>query len=365
VIIYIINLLLVAIFASLSGDRETRPSIKILFATFAFASMITVFTIRWGVGTDFYTYIDIYNVTNSHSLAQILQYEKEVGFHLLTWLCNMIYPGNITFYNFIIGCLAYIPVIYALRKESEQFTLSIVLYILLNLYTFAFNGMRQAVAISITFAAYPMLKNKKYLAYAILMFIAYEFHYTTLIVLPFFILVASDFKMKTKIIVEIALLFSVLFLDELWGMLMDMLEGIGQEKLVSDYDQAITSSYGVRPIRVIAALPPVICAFWRYSYVNKERDNQRHYEMYMHLSIYNVIFYVAGMQLVTLARFSAYFDIYNCMLLPMICRSFKTARERKLFTFAMLALYALMWIVLLHVDSDLLPFKFKNGTTFN
>lgn len=362
-VIYVMNIILAVLFSTKADLRNTNNNQRKICCFLLLATLITTATIRWNTGTDFWTYRDIYYLARSQSWQDLLSVEKEMLFSIFTWGTYQIAKNNFQFYTCIIACIVYVPIVLTFRKRAIQFMPCILFYILINLYASAFNGMRQWIAVAISFASFRFLQEKKYKLYAFWMLIAFGFHFTVVIVVPFFVIAASNLTMRKKIIIEIILLCACVGLGGLWSTIMNVLSGIGQDKYVDDYSDALANSYGAGFIRVLFELPPIFFSIWRYKY-RAPVDSKKDFDTYMHMSIFSAIFMVAGTRFVTIARFSTYFSLYNCLLLPMVIRTFK-GRDKVLFTFVVTIIYIAAWYVLLHVDSNLLPFRLKNGMIFS
>ena len=145
---------------------------------------------------------------------------------------------------------------------------------------------------------------------------------------------------------------------------MNILSGAGQDKLVNDYGSALKSSHGTKPIRLIIQMPPIVVALWKYKNL-KQNDYNNMLDYYINMSVFSAIFTVAGLRVVTLVRFASYFNIYQSLLIPRFFTAFKDKKDQQIFNLALIVCYLAAWYVLLHVDSNLLPFRLMNGTRFN
>jgi len=144
---------------------------------------------------------------------------------------------------------------------------------------------------------------------------------------------------------------------------MEFLSFLKMDKLVEDY-QDITRAYGTKFIRVFVKIPIVAVALWRYPTL-KKNDTDGRLNYIINMSIFSIIFTIAGLRIVNLARFSDYFSIYQCLLITRLFKSMNIRQEQVILNTCMIICYILMWIVLLHVDSELLPYKLENGKVFN
>lgn len=90
--------------------------------------------------------------------------------------------------------------LYAIKKYSVNYTLSVYIYITFGFYTFFFNTLRQALALSICFVCVKFLVDKKIFKYFIVVFVASLFHVSAWIMLPFYFLVHFRLKVEYKVL---------------------------------------------------------------------------------------------------------------------------------------------------------------------
>lgn len=364
-IIYMLFLLWAISMSSLSDKYRcvNNKRLEYFFFVLVVIGAVYVYTIRWYVGTDFGTYRDIFRISGRANFMDLLKVEKERLFSLIDWAIYQINHEDYRFHSFVYGIIIYTIAFFTIKKHSLNCLLPVMFYILTHAYTFSFNGMRQGLALTICFAAHSLLIQKKYKLYLFCIFIAMEIHVTTIMVLPFFFLGKLDITNKKLIIFECVFLFAMLTIGSLWDNIMNILSGAGQDKMVNDYGSALTTSHGAKPIRLIIQLPPLAVALWKYKNL-KQNDYNNMLDYYINMAVFSAIFTVAGLRVVTLTRFASYFSIYQSLLIPRFFSAFKEQKDQRIFNLTLIVCYLASWYVLLHVDSNLLPFRLMNGTIF-
>lgn len=90
--------------------------------------------------------------------------------------------------------------LYIFKKQSQDYLLSIIIFICFGYYLFYFNGLRQGLAMAITALATPYLIEKKFLRYVMIVFLASLFHKTALIMILFYFLIHLKIKFELKAI---------------------------------------------------------------------------------------------------------------------------------------------------------------------
>lgn len=156
---------------------------------FMFLSVIPlsiISAVRYGVGTDFFSYYRIYErhiITNT--------YEK--GFE---WLINLLYKISNNPQVFFVGtsfiiCILYI---YAIYRNSIDPVYSILLFVISGEYFSSMNIIRQYITITIVLFAIPYIKSRDWLKMLIVAIIASLFHTSAFIIILLYILYNIELK---------------------------------------------------------------------------------------------------------------------------------------------------------------------------
>ena len=115
------------------------------------------------VGTDVPGYLGYFNfIANNGKEAP-----WEMGYVLFVRLLQSIgisFQGSLLVFSFIIQT----PIIYTICKHSTKPLLSVFVYFAFGEFLFTFSGLRQAVAMSFTFASYGFIKEKKPIRFLIM-----------------------------------------------------------------------------------------------------------------------------------------------------------------------------------------------------
>ena len=107
---------------------------------------------------------------------------SEGGFHVYTWVATQIFPEAQWFLlltaTVIVCCTASF-----ISRNSEDPAISWIVFVCLGSMTFAMNGMRQALAMSICLLSYRYAKEKKFFRFLVVVLIAVLFHKSAIIFL--------------------------------------------------------------------------------------------------------------------------------------------------------------------------------------
>lgn len=193
-VIYISNLIITMMIAMVFSKKKINKWVSIVLVTIP---LVIVSGLRWRVGTDFGTYYATFGEIPNYKFglffsevySNFIPYER--GFSILIWTIGII-NKNPQFIMFITSLINIGIVIYTLKKYSDNFSLSIYLYITTMIYYSAFNGIRQWIASVFIFLAYKYLVTRNFKKYLIFIIIASTIHVSALIMIPMYFI--SNFK---------------------------------------------------------------------------------------------------------------------------------------------------------------------------
>lgn len=348
------------LFRNLNYDRGRKTSILSVISIVSV--MIFVYASRYYVGTDFGGYLRTFNSATYYSFDAYVDMYRDMGFYGLTWILNRLFQGNWYLYSITLALITYLPILLTIRNEiADDFIYSLLLYVFTMAYFNGFNGVRQAIAVSLVFYAYyNFFCKKKYIKYGIFLVVAYFFHSTVLFVLPFHILSKLKVKSITFKTISLVMIVSYFAIWNLWTKLIDLLDSIGQEKLASDYAEIVTDQ-GSSFLRLAVAILPVLLAMIFYKRL-KEFDYNDTLDKDIILCTFGAIFTMFSMKYWLFSRVGLYFSISQVLLLPKLSKIFGDEKSQKAFMFIMIILYfGYMVALLAHGDGELIPYEFAFG----
>ena len=340
------------------GHRIQKKEIVPVFATILVCALLTFFyAARWYVGTDFGAYFAMFSRNLGVSLKSLIG-TRDWGFHLLTAIIGNYIVTDFFIYSLIIGAIVYCLIIFTYRKYTTDFLMTCALYVSMCLYTAAFNGTRQTMAAAILFAGFPLLfERKNWWKYVMVVFIAYTFHSTALMVAPFFIICRLKPWKKPFVFICIILVLLIILLPGLWTTIIDALESMGQDKLADDYADFEKLRAGVNFLRIVVAAFPVVVSYIYYPIISREN---KHIDFFINMAVLNLLFMLCGERLTVLARFAMYFNLALPVLVPEFAKIF-TRNSRGFARVLIWCIYFVHMIVLLPNDSHLIPYRFSFG----
>lgn len=185
IIAWIVHLLLT--------KRYTVRIANIAFLSILFPVLVFAMGFRdYHVGIDTVTYKQIFTDYLHYSWERVLTDDSdadriELGFRILMKLCGEIYP-NYYFYQIFSSFLFILLSFIFIYKYTRNIVLCCAIFLGCGLYFQTFNIARQMFAVIVAGFALPLLFNKKYLKSILIIFIAYLFHSTAIIVSVIFLI---------------------------------------------------------------------------------------------------------------------------------------------------------------------------------
>lgn len=224
---------------------ETVNNKAYIIARIGLVVTLSVMTGFGGIsGTDHDTYVSIYNTTTNFddlvSLNKILSgYMIEPGYSLLNIVCNKMEVSEPYFF-FVVACITHVFFVWIMYKYKNPW-LVILLLVPSNNYSQEINLVRQCVAVNIFACAVYMLWQKRYKTFGWLSFLAFSFHSTVILLLPFCLIFCLNFEKRKKTIFSVALclwIFSLLMFYRIvnFPIIENVLSIFGQSR----YDSYVT-----------------------------------------------------------------------------------------------------------------------------
>lgn len=211
-------------------------------------------------------------------------------------------PQIFIFVTSIFTNLLYIPF---LARHTKRMGESIFLYSISS-FLFCMAGLKQAIAIGISFYAIDAYMEKRYVKSIIILFIAMTFHpyIICLICIPF--LKNKVWDGKTLLIIILAVL-ALINLDR-------VIEIIGL--FAKDYSDETFSDYTINPIRVLVEAVPIVIS-WQYRDVINEENNTL-LTLGINMRIISFLFIAMGFFVnpIYFGRMSSYFSALSAVVIP-------------------------------------------------
>ncbi len=320
--VYYFCIILAAIFAELSQifakDKNNAFKLNKFFYITSFLFLFVLIGLRkCGVGVDDYVYQDIfYDINNGGMIDTFFNIFLEPGYLLLNRIVGFFTDD----FQVLLAIASFIPLFcyYKMfeyyRREIDFFTAIIVFGFVFVLYFFGIVRLFISTGIcAYAFRYFFEKKQKKFNAFIIL---AAMFHYSALILIILNLLINKEHNKKnlTKFYLIIALGIPLVF--------------IVISKFIFPYVSFKYAGYVLNNNFKISLLnfdkvPFIILYYIFYGYLIKSNKNIK-----MHIVIFSLSIIISVYSsLVDFGRLEWYFAIEQCILLPMLVKSFSRSRN--------------------------------------
>ncbi|KMK93110.1 EpsG family protein [Rossellomorea marisflavi] len=301
---------------------------KFTFYIFTFWILLLFLALRYGYGTDYWSYV------NKHNTAYIgsgsVWDQKEV---LFTYL-NVLVPD----FNLLIVLLSvfYIFTVHYLVKTSNlskrHYWFAILIW-LINPYLFLvhLSGIRQTIAICIFVFAVNFIIKRKSLPFFLLVLIAAGFHQSALFLLPFYFFLNEKKIGKFGFVSVISTLLILLF-TPLFNVILNQVVLYFPKYFI--YVQSIEQN-SLRSILMTSIIFLLI-----FLNINKLEGKEM---IYGKLALIATGFALLSIEFNMIGRVGMYFDVFLIVAIPMIISKIKVMAFRQISIMLIIAIYLLRY----------------------
>lgn len=222
-------------------------------------------------------------------------------------------------------------------KYESLIELQIFLYIASGYYIVTMNGLRQCIVAAIFLWATKYIVNGNLIKYLIVVFLVSFLHQSALVmILVYFIARCKPWSKMIYVLIIISLIGVMLF-DKLVPMLFTFL----QNSNYSHYESYISvAGGGSNKIRIFIAAVPVILSYIKRNELNRKWPQS---DVFVNISLLNMIFYIFSTFNWIFARFNIYFQLYIFILLPYLIKECFNKKERRILYFACIVCYFIVF----------------------
>lgn len=196
------SILLFSFFFAYCGEKVGNKRQEVLCRIMVFLVLWIPASLRYGIGTDYFSYQSIYEHIDWYTD------DLEIGYVFLNKLIQSLSLGHEFLFSAVAG-ITYVPICFGLPKKGYRM---LVLFYVLTLYLSSFNIIRQSMAVSFSlYAIIQLLKGRNAVCF-IMIILASLFHISALLLLLCFFIKNINFNRFWGIFLSIlGVLFIVKF----------------------------------------------------------------------------------------------------------------------------------------------------------
>lgn len=297
--------------------RENKMIVMYLAVVFLCFTFLASF--RYAIGFDYFSYRDIYEMISEWSFSDVLRfYWYEPLFFII---CKLFCMLGCSYQVFLLGIniFLFFAVMYFIYHHSKISWISIYLYITLQFFAYNMNLIRQSVAVVFFLFAYPYLKEKKFVPYAIMIIIGGLFHNSLFLMLPFYFLFLKKNTVKYTITLIVIAVLGYFLFDVGFKLVLPLFP----EKYANYFGGYFWSSTKFEYV-----LPPAFYCLLIYLFRNRIDDSIKR-SIYLNSALYNLLISLFMTKHFILERFSIYPFAISFIVIPDIIYSYKNENENK------------------------------------
>ena len=320
-----------------------------------FAAMMVIAVLTYVAATRDVYFQDSISYTSSYMLTEgtwanaiktFRESGKDRGFYTIVVLLKMLIGDHYQIYFGVIAGFCLLCVIGTYRKYSCNFFMTVFLFLASGEYVqWTHNGMRQFIAVSMTFAATGFLLKKKYLQYIAVVLFASTFHASALMMAPMcFVVRGAAWNWKS-----VLMIFTVVIATTSSDFLMNMVTDIMENTQYSGDISNMMTTDGTNGIRVlIFCIPPLLSLIFlrRIRALNLPLINLSVNMSIASMGIYIVSMFTSG---IYIGRLPVYCSLYNYILLPWILERSFDKNSAKLIMLMAMGCYMVFYYYQMHI----------------
>ncbi len=350
IIIYGTSFGLSILLCNLYQNKKSIKDNKKLYKIFPFICIfpvVVIATVRYGVGTDYFTYVDIYSdVASRFSISLIFNYYQEPMNIIMYYLSSVLFGGSTGMF-FLFSFITSYFIFKGIENFKSTLSMPFAFFIFfMTYYLISYNAMRQMVAVSIIFYAYKYIMQRNLKSYLLFIIIAMLFHSTSFIAVSFYFIFPTEKNKEASkiksIIFYIFILISPFIMEILTLIIFYIIEKYG---IYNKYANLINRQANVYYLLYIIPILLFIL-FFR----NKLLKINYKYEILIKMMFLQIPLQFIGNYIAFADRLSLYVSISQVVLIPIILFNIRNKEDKIIATTLMIIWYifyhAFMFIVL-------------------
>lgn len=326
--------------ARISYDKKFRV-LAIFWSVLVALILIFVSGLRNGIGdTIFYMHSYDLLVQNPSSF----KFEGDFALNLLSLgLIQISTDPQILI--FTVALITNLINVIIFNKYRSYLELQVYMYITSGYYITTMNGLRQCLAAAMLFACTQLIIKGKFIPYCICVILISTFHESALMMIPIYFLVRQEaWSRKMMFFISLAVV-GIFGYNIISPIIFKALESTSYGHY-SDFNEGGSSA-----MRTLVNLVPVILAYIKRKELKGKWPNSN---IFINISIVNVIFVAFGMFNWIFNRFTLYLQLYNFILVPFIIKNCFKGKEKRVVYFFFILCYFIFFFYESGMGSNLI-----------
>lgn len=331
------------------GKREYRwrwgPAIALVLPYIIWAGNRTIYM------GDTAQYMKMYQ-SFPDSIMQIGTYlagsTKDKGFTVISIIIKSIFGDSTFIFFMLFATFQMLCMVRLFRKYSSSYWISIFLFIASTDYvSWMMNGMRQFIAVTMIMACFDWIVEKKYVPLICVILLASTIHGSALLMLPIIFVIQGEAWNKKTILVIIATMIIIAYIDQFTPFLDSMLADTQYSDVITN--EIWTTDDGTNVIRVLVYSVPALLSFIGRKYV--KAANNSVINVCVNCSIITMALYLVAMVSsgIYVGRLPIYTTLPGYIALPWLLDHMFTRESANIMRILMIGAYLLVFYIQMFV----------------
>jgi hypothetical protein len=342
---YFIVFCIILFFATLDYNKNLNQQSRDLAFFILFMAFWLIAGLRYETGVDWPYYDsyfrDIRLIPVLRDALNLKFYDQyEFGYILLNAVLRVVTP-NVQWLWILIAFVTNLLLFSSIRKYSGHIFLSLLLYFTTIYFILDMSGIRQCIALNIFLFSLRYVQRRQFSEYLLLILVAALFHMTSLMLIPVYFILKTEFKSRVLVIFVFAgVLISILQVEWI-DFFLDRVSGyIGMEAITNKiYRYSMRSDARVYGIGFILNL----LIFLFIIYKRKELADQKMFNIFLNIYVAGLFFYYFTWELNEFSsRLRLYFLAGNIVLFTQFFDVFRRKLNRSI-VFLFIVFYSLFY----------------------
>lgn len=346
--IYLTMILTSGLFAALSQVYRERH--RNFFLLMAFVPLLLVSALRVGVGVDFENYRQIYEEVKDIPWSQN---RIEPLYFLLAQASYFLYDN----FQVMVAASALLTQAFfwkAIKAQSCNTFLSVLLYITAGSYFSSLCYIRQYLGLGLVFMSYRFLKERRFLPFAALVLLAAMFHKSMIIALPLYVLTFS-FPLWLYFLITGGLVATSAFSEPLTQIAIRLL----------GYEEYVGTVHLQTDVSVTGIFIAALVTAGALAYRRQLLEDDPHNIAYLNFAVASLWLYALCWWIPMVGRVGMMFTVMNIVSIPKIISMEKSRNLRLVYSIGILAVFFAFWYMDLRTNDSaylwLLPYQWILG----
>lgn len=338
--VYLVALFMILFLGMImAGPKSTANNKKAYVIIIAFALFFVAAFRSYKVGVDTKQFCDAYVRIGYEGVAA---FELERYEYLFTGLCLVLNKISRNYQLLIIvsSALCTFPVAYLIYSCSEDVSLSLFLYVTLNMFFSSMNTMRQSMAIGVLAIGLVWLMKGKNWPFVLSVLVAFLFHRSAVFALVLLLVRGRDFSNRNFVLYLLGAAFAFLFSGPI---VRAVTAAYGRDVLYTEEFMG-SNYYGALINAAVALVCCVLCVNY-FSIAHKKGEDGPYDGFFMHGMMLWVLFAVFKMRVEIVGRLMYYFMPFAILAIPTAFKRVQ-GQERQIVTMAVCACFLIYFVVI-------------------